>query len=178
MTAHRGALAPPPAFHALADLLAETAVVIARLSRGQYADSAVAGVSGSIGGHVRHCLDHVRALESGLDRGLVDYDARRRDTVVERDRDRAVQLLTAAAARLGTIPDATLPRVVVVRSLLAADGPVVEAASSVSRELAFVISHTIHHHALIALLAERLGCGCLAGRFGVAPSTPVAAGAA
>jgi len=67
---------------------------------------------------------------------------------------------------------------VVVRTLVAIDGPVVEAVSSVARELAFVVSHTIHHNAQIALLAHRLGSSRLPRRFGVAPSTPALAGAA
>jgi uncharacterized damage-inducible protein DinB len=55
---------------------------------------------------------------------------------------------------------------------------VLDAPSSVARELAFVISHTIHHNAQIALLAHRLGSRRLPPGFGVAPSTPAMAGAA
>ena len=51
------------ALFALGELLEDTARVIAQLAPDEYTDSDVPGVSGSIGGHVRHCLDHVRALE-------------------------------------------------------------------------------------------------------------------
>jgi hypothetical protein len=160
------------ALFALADLLTDTARVVAQLAPEEYTDSHVPGISGSIGGHVRHCLDHVRALELGIERGLVDYDARRRDIGIERERE------AAALSLLQTIPDEALGRMVVVRTLVAIDGPVVEAVSSVARELAFVVSHTIHHNAQIALLAHRLGSSRLPRRFGVAPSTPALAGAA
>ena len=166
------------ALFALADLLTDTARVVAQLAPEEYTDSHVPGISGSIGGHVRHCLDHVRALELGIERGLVDYDARRRDIGIEREREAAALSLLAAASRLQTIPDEALGRMVVVRTLVAIDGPVVEAVSSVARELAFVVSHTIHHNAQIALLAHRLGSSRLPRRFGVAPSTPALAGAA
>jgi uncharacterized damage-inducible protein DinB len=158
--------------------LKDTARVVAQLAPEEYTDSDVPGISGSIGGHVRHCLDHVRALELGIGRGLVDYDARHRDVRIESEREVAVRSLLAAAARLQEVPSEALGRMVVVRGLIAADGPVVEAVSSVARELAFVVSHTIHHNAQIALLAHRLGSSRLPHRFGVAPSTTVLAGAA
>jgi uncharacterized damage-inducible protein DinB len=167
-----------PAVCALAELLKDTARVVAQLAPEEYTDSDVPGISGSIGGHVRHCLDHVRALELGIGRGLVDYDARHRDVRIESEREVAVRSLLAAAARLQEVPSEALGRMVVVRGLIAADGPVVEAVSSVARELAFVVSHTIHHNAQIALLAHRLGSSRLPHRFGVAPSTTVLAGAA
>lgn len=166
------------AFGALADLLRQMATVVSHLAPEEYTDSDVPGVSGSIGGHVRHCLDHVRALEIGLERGLVDYDTRRRDTAVERDREAAVLVLMSAVARLRAVSNHVLGRPLVVRSLIGDDGRAVEGASSAARELAFVISHTIHHSAQIALLAHRLGSRRLPRRFGVAPSTPALAGAA
>lgn len=166
------------AFSALSDLLQQMAMAVSQLAPEQYTDSHVPGISGSIGGHVRHCLDHVRALELGLERGLVDYDARRRNTAVERDREAAVLALMSAAARLRMLANETLGRTLVVRSLIAESGPTVECASTVARELAFVISHTIHHSAQIALLAHRVGSGRLPRRFGVAPSTRALAGAA
>jgi hypothetical protein len=166
------------AFAALADLLQQTATVVSQLAPEEYTDSDVPGISGSIGGHVRHCLDHVRALELGIERGLVDYDARRRDVTLEREREAAVLALMAAASRLATLPGHALGRIIAVRSLVSTDGPVVEAVSSVGRELAFVVSHTVHHNAQIALLAHRIGSSRLPRRFGVAPSTPAAAGAA
>ena len=40
----------------------------------------------TIGGHVRHNLDHFLCLEQGLKSGSVDYDARERDEFLETDR--------------------------------------------------------------------------------------------
>ena len=117
-------------------------------------------------------------FEGGLGTGVVDYDARQRQTAVERDRDLAIRSLRSAAIRLGRHTEATLGRPLVVRSLLAPGGPVVECRSSVGRELAFVISHTIHHAAQIAILAHRVGASRLPARFGLAPTTPSPAEAA
>jgi uncharacterized damage-inducible protein DinB len=165
-------------FGALSRLLTEMAHAIAQLTRAEFAESGVSGVSGSIGGHVRHCLDHVLTFERGLETGLVDYDTRRRQTTVEGDRELAVLSLTAAATRLERHTGLALGQPLVVRSVLSRGGPTMEYRSSVARELAFVISHTIHHGAQIALLAHRIGAGRLPDRFGVAPATPDLAGAA
>lgn len=166
------------AFGALSRLLTEMARAASHLTHDEFADSEVPGVSGSIGGHVRHCLDHVLTFERGLESGLVDYDVRRRQTAVERDRELAVLSLTAAAVRMDRHTGLSLGQPLVVRSILSCGGPVVECRSSVGRELAFVISHTIHHNAQIALLAHRLGAARLPERFGMAPTTPTLVGAA
>jgi uncharacterized damage-inducible protein DinB len=165
-------------FGALSLVLTEMACVIAPLTQPEFAESGIAGISGSIGGHVRHCLDHVLTLERGLETGLMDYDHRRRQTPLERDRELAVLSLTAAAVRLERHTDLALHQPVVVRSILSHSGPTVECRSSVGRELAFVIGHTIHHSAQIALLAHRMGAVRMPDRFGLAPATPSFAGAA
>lgn len=165
-------------FSALASLLTEAARAIAQLTPAEYTGSEVQGISGSIGGHVRHCLDHVLTFERGLETGVVDYDARRRRTAIESDRELGVLSLMSAAMRLARHTDAALTQPLVVRVVLANGGPIVECRSSVARELAFVISHTIHHAAQIALLAHRVGASRLPERFGLAPTTPSLAGAA
>lgn len=169
---------PGSPFTALSDLLREMARAVSQLAPEEYTDSDVPGISGSIGGHVRHSLDHVRALEAGLEHGAVDYDARRRCSAIERDRETAVLALMAAAARFQTLDSGLLGRTVLVHSRLARDGRTVTGASSIARELAFVVSHTIHHNAQIALLAHRLGSSRMPAGFGLAPSTPLLEGVA
>lgn len=160
------------ATNALAAVLDDLAAVVDSLTEAQYADSAIAGVSGNVGGHVRHCLDHVRALERAIDSGVVDYDARDRDALIEIDRTLAWSLLLSARRRIAAVPVSVLVRPVVVRTRLHAGTQPVEVLSTLEREVSFVIAHTIHHCATIAILAgvapERLP-----HRFGIAPSTPV-----
>jgi uncharacterized damage-inducible protein DinB len=52
------------------------------------------------------------------------------------------------------------------------DGRTVRAATTVGRELAFVINHTVHHSALVAVLLEQAG-RVRPARFGLAPTTPL-----
>jgi uncharacterized damage-inducible protein DinB len=156
---------------ALAAVLDDLAAVVDALSDGQYVDSAIPGVSGSIGGHVRHCLDHVRALELALTSGVVNYDARERDTRVEHDRTLAWSLLMSARRRVAALPSTVLMRPGVVRTLMQAGAAPLEVLSSLEREVSFVIAHTIHHCATIAVLAGATA-DRFPSRFGFAPSTP------
>ncbi|APX93889.1 hypothetical protein BWR19_13610 [Halomonas sp. 1513] len=121
----------------------------------------------TLGKHVRHVIDHVEALLNlGPDAGVIDYEHRRRD------------------ARLEQWPQQAANRLDDLEALLAAFAPQREAAclhypvgddtlmlgTSIERELAFLTSHTIHHMAIIGLLAEQQGVA-IAEDFGVHPST-------
>lgn len=160
------------AFRALGDVLGQLSRVVAQVDAARYVARGPAGAPGSIGAHVRHCLDHVAALERAFADGVVDYDARRRGTAIEHDRRAALGALDAACRRLDLYDDSRGATRVTVRTEVDADGSCVFAESTIGRELAFVLSHTIHHCATINVLLSRLGQSG-PPRFGFAPSTPV-----
>lgn len=128
-------------------------------------------LSGSVGEHVRHCLDHVRTLASVRFVDDLSYDHRSRGTAVEADPEAAVHEIDRLISDIDCLAARPLGRPVRVFSLLDGDGTVVAARSTVARELAFVVQHTLHHYAIIALLLDRLGLEAPDG-FGLAPSTP------
>jgi uncharacterized damage-inducible protein DinB len=163
-----------PAFSVLADVLGQVADVVRALSDGAYTAPGPRGVSGSVGAHVRHCLDHILALEQALVCRHIDYDARHRGGRVETDRRTAIAAIDAARARLAALDDRGLAQLVQVRTQIAPDGSSVLTRSTIGRELAFVISHTIHHNATINVLLHRQNEHDLPAGFGYAPSTPCA----
>ena len=158
------------ASHALTSTLRELQDVIRPLTRAEYARRDV-NASGSIGAHVRHCLDHVCALERGIATGQICYDHRTRNTVVEHDPELAAARLRRAISRLGGIADNLLERPLTLVAQIDDNGHALRVSTSVGRELAFVVSHTIHHSAIIAVLLEHAGRE-LPERFGLAPTTP------
>jgi uncharacterized damage-inducible protein DinB len=159
------------AFAALADVLRQLEEAVGPLTDEEFTCRAF-GSSGSIGAHVRHCLDHAWALERGIAIGQVCYDHRERDTVLERERSLARSRLRRAAARLGGIDDALLVRPLTLVVQTRPDGPSMRVATTVGRELAFVVSHTVHHSALVAVLLEHARRN-VPERFGLAATTPV-----
>ena len=161
----------------LIDLLQQLARVVDQIDDYQYAAERATGVSGSVGGHVRHCLDHVAALVDGVAAARVNYDLRRRGTAVERHRSAALARIGELSENLAGISRRELDRGVELVTGFDAGGVPVITSSSMSRELAFVVSHTIHHFAIIALLLRELGFE-VPSRFGYAPSTPSEATAA
>ena len=128
-------------------------------------------VSGTIGEHVRHTLDHVGAILSNDGVAPLTYDARERGTPVETDVDEALRQIFRVKSGLERLRGRHMDEPIAVRSQIAASGADVVTWSTVGRELAFVMSHTIHHQALIAVLLawHRIGVD---PRFGLAPSTP------
>jgi uncharacterized damage-inducible protein DinB len=127
--------------------------------------------SGSIGGHVRHCLDHVDALLRALTTGACNYDERVRGTAVEDDPALACARLAACRMRLRALPAALLGQPLALSVRLTRDGLSVQSPTTVAREVAFVLSHTVHHAALVAVLLEDQGLSRPA-HLGLAPSTP------
>ena len=122
----------------------------------------------SVGAHLRHIIDHYTAFAEGAASGQVDYDDRQRDRQVEED------LLVAIGAVRNTVN--------ALQSMDVADdaplqvkiddgGPATPwSTSSVQRELQFLVSHTVHHFALIKVVLRDTGIP-LHEHFGIAPST-------
>jgi uncharacterized damage-inducible protein DinB len=167
------------------EALRRTLLLVERLTDEQYAHVDARLGAASIGAHVRHVLDHYRLFLDGLPDGEVDYDARERDTDVERSAGAAAaeaRRLCAALAALGAAGAAASAASAAgaagwagrpLRVRQQADelpGCFDGCDSHVERELLFLLSHAVHHQALIAVLARAQGLD-VPELFGVAPST-------
>ncbi|MCH4562424.1 hypothetical protein MKP05_04650 [Halomonas sp. EGI 63088] len=93
---------------------------------------------------------------------------RQRDTSLEQSPLRAAQRLAWIESRLQGLKREPVHDA--LQLAYPAGGSTLDLGSSLGRELAFLTSHTIHHMAIIGLLAESLGIG-LPEEFGVHPST-------
>ena len=129
-------------------------------------------VSGSIGEHVRHLLDHISSLVAASPSTVLSYDHRTRGTALETEPSVAVREMMRLDAALERWGERSLDEPVTVVAMVSADGQAVTGWSTLARELAFVMSHTVHHQAIVALLLEQLGVESPSERFGYAPSTP------
>ena len=142
---------------------------LGNLPAGLYTDSCPELFNSSIGGHIRHNLDHYSAFLNGYGAGNVDYDKRDRDSEVESDPEVAIRLMLEIRKQLEEIPEEDDGRL--IRSRMDDGGDSGWSETSVRRELQFLLSHTIHHYALIVSLAVRHGMVDFPKGFGVAPST-------
>lgn len=124
----------------------------------------------TIGAHYRHALDHFQNLLESLETGVVDYDARQRDSLVENNPEAALAKTAELLSRLDLVAD-SLPQHLLVRCKVSYDRDATPSVPSTpAREFMFCVSHAIHHHAMIRMLAAIRGIH-LSGSAGVAPST-------
>ena len=123
----------------------------------------------SIGSHMRHVLDHYSSFLAVIDSGVVNYDARVRETLVETDRVSGIEKAKSILEGLmNSVIDPSQTVKVIVSANTTEDE--VHSVSSVGRELQFLASHTVHHYALIAIASRMQGISP-PDTFGIAPST-------
>lgn len=151
--------------------LSQCSELIERASGADYARSD--GVSSSIGSHMRHILDRYQSLLAGLPSRMIDYDARKRDREIEVNSEAASFAIASLSRRLTELCLAdVLGQAIKVRETVYHMSEPVEVASTVERELMSLVSHSIHHLAIISMLAQGMGYQ-LDKQFGKAPSTIV-----
>ncbi len=152
-------------------LVAQGIEAVSRFGDDHYTVPVAGCFNSSAGGHFRHAIEHYQALLgawSGEGSGRLDYENRARDPLIETCAEQAIaawrrieQGLAPLAA--GTEADRTLHM-----AAETAEGGVL--VTSLARELEFLVNHTVHHFALIAVIAHARGVA-LPADFGLAPST-------
>jgi hypothetical protein len=165
----RRSMQPNPVLAANLLCLEQAIDLLARLPEAAFArvDARHARTAGP---HLRHVLDHYSSFLAGLPAARIDYDARERDVRLETEIPFAIDRMREIIGGLVLVDLELLEAPIEIR--LEAGGPEAEqwSRSTVRRELQFLLSHTVHHFALIAMVLERHGVA-VAEDFGVAPST-------
>lgn len=158
---------PQPLVDANLLLLKQALTVVGGLQDTEYTAIPCPWHESSIGQHLRHILDHYRALVLADATTLVDYNRRWRDSPMEHSVAAAQTQVRAVMSQLTSIQAGAVR----VRSEIDAQtGFCADLPSSMERELLFAASHAIHHFALVAILLRALGKPVPEG-LGVAPTT-------
>lgn len=137
----------------------------------------------SIGAHVRHILDYYECFFKGLCKDIpggirgghaegdginIDYNSRQRDKRIELDKAYAMDRLRGTVERLDALPNGSdsMNQIILINT----DAAEVYVRSTIGRELQFLLMHTIHHYAIMAVMLRNLGF-FPDREFGMAPST-------
>jgi hypothetical protein len=156
---------------AVRDVLRQGCVLLDRLSDEVYARPLGGTLSGSLGGHYRHVLDHFLCLVDGIRTSEVNYDSRRRNPVLENSVEEARLVTEGLMYQFDGISRDVLQRECVVTYTVGYGESGSDAVTSnVAREFMFCVGHAIHHYAILKLLCAGAGVE-LPCEFGVAPST-------
>jgi hypothetical protein len=150
-------------------LLEQGLELIGRLPQEVYSGSD--GVPKPVGPHFRHVLEHYSCFLAGFAGRRIDYDGRARERAIETEPAAALDRIRELLGGLSLVGPEDYSDQTEVR-LECGDGEEREqwSRSTIHRELQFLLSHTVHHYALIGLLLAQRGIEPDAD-FGVAPST-------
>jgi hypothetical protein len=122
----------------------------------------------TVGQHVRHITEFYLCALKGYENGVIDYDARERNILIEIDKDFTVETLQNVKHQLQKLKSDAL---LILKSKFGGD-EAMDIPSSFFRELTYLIEHTIHHLAIIKIgLNEVYPEINISKNFGVAHST-------
>ncbi len=139
------------------------------LDQDQYIHSSSLLSNSSIGQHIRHILEFYTCLINGYKSGVVNYDKRARNLTIENNISFALASIDEIQYHLNLIVDDID---LVLEANFGSKEDFVKINSSVYRELAYCLEHSIHHQALIKIGLIDLQCHELVNNnFGVAPAT-------
>lgn len=161
--------------------LRQAAALVDAMEDTSYVRSEPMFYNSTVGGHLRHCLEHYESFAAGVEVGKIDYDARCRDAEVENNTCAAHQRISAIVNKLEKISDSPVTTHVMVKMDCGCNNDDQVKLpnnthsepwqpSTVGRELQFLVSHTVHHFAMIRGICQRAG-NDLDPSFGMAPST-------
>jgi len=123
-----------------------------------------------LGRHVRHVADHFRALEAGIESGVVDYNYRRRESALEYNAEAGLTEILELAAWLMRVDTDAGSAITVESEVSCHQTEIRRCKSTFERELLHLITHTIHHAAYAAMLLRQGGLNPDA-TVGFAPAT-------
>ncbi|REG98132.1 DinB family protein [Flavobacterium aquicola] len=144
--------------------LDELIALLNQLSQEEYSKSCFELSGSSIGEHTRHIIEMFQCLNQNYDSGIVNYDKRERNTLIETNTDFAVQMILDVKNCISKEN-----RNLELKQTI--DGNAVNIQSNYYRELLYNFEHCIHHQALIKVAVLQCENVAVDANFGVARST-------
>jgi len=137
------------------------------LNDSQYVYASKILSNATIGQHVRHIIEMFICLEDGYEAGIVNYENRKRDHVIETRKEVAIGLLKKIYDDL----DRENKMMVLQGAYNEDTDEIIAFDTNYYREIAYNLEHTIHHMALIKVGIREVSDIAIPDGFGVASST-------
>lgn len=144
--------------------------ILLKITDAQYRTT-VEPFTANLGKHLRHITDHYRLLLAGLPQALIEYDRRERLETEENERSAMIMRLRSICNQLSQLGQ-NCPNDIPVSVCLSIeeDDDAPSVPSTLSRELVFLQSHSVHHYTIISAILK-LQKIHVEPNFGIAPST-------
>ena len=152
---------------AIKNVFVQLTDTLQQLSAEQYKQPSKILFNATIGQHTRHIIELFMELDKGYETGTVNYEKRKRDYLIETDKDFAASLLFEIYNRLNK-PDKGL---ILESNYDEHSNEVIAIKSNYYREVIYNLEHTVHHMALIRVGVTEVSGIKLPEGFGVASST-------
>lgn len=144
---------------------------VCALSPHIYTAKSEASKSGTIGAHMRHVLEFIEIIVTQYKGDTIDYESRERNSEYERDAEAAMKAFEGSLKSLSlALSESGADYKVDICEMPAFGSGQVRVPSSLGREVLYAIEHSIHHYAIIAMIASEYGAKFEEG-FGLAPAT-------
>lgn len=144
--------------------LNELVDLLNQLSEEEYSKPCSELSGASIGEHTRHIVEMFQSLNRNYDSGIVNYDKRDRNELIQTKADFAIQMILDIKNSI-TKENKKLELQQVI------DGSAIKIQSNYYRELLYNLEHCIHHQALIKVAILKFENVTVNESFGVARST-------
>lgn len=138
--------------------------LLKQLSNDEYSSPCVQLSNSSIGEHSRHIIELFQCLENQYESGVINYDDRKRNVLIQTDTDFAIQQIFEIQNNLDKEN-----KNIVLKQKIESNEIITE--SNYYRELLYNFEHCIHHQALIKVAILQYSTIAINENFGVARST-------
>jgi hypothetical protein len=152
------------------NILTQLTTLVEEIHENDFSKPCEALGNSTIGQHLRHTLEFFICLEQGFSTGLINYDKRNHDKLMETDKFIAMATLQRINDFIDTINSGKPLKLEVSYDL--SDEQVVTIDSNGMRELVYNIEHAVHHMAIMKIGVREVAPYIkLPSDFGVAVST-------
>ena len=146
------------------DNLSENIELLHQLTNDEFTQKNPELSNATIGEHMRHIIELFGCLLENYDYGLINYDDRKRDVLLQTDKNEAIAIIEKYLLELDK-PNKPLS---LTHNCFS---PIELLQTNYFRELIYNLEHSIHHQALIKVALHNLPHIKIPSSFGVAPST-------
>ena len=149
--------------------LSQLADLINQIEEQDFTKPSEALGNSTIGQHLRHTLEFFICFENGFESGLINYDKRAHDKLIESDKFIALATINRIADFINNMQERSL-RLEVGYDLHSEDYITID--TTATRELVYNIEHAVHHMAIMKIgIREVARYITLPSDFGIAAST-------
>ena len=144
--------------------------VVMQINAQDYSKPSVTLSSSTLGQHLRHTLEFFLCLESGFEIGLVNYDKRNHDKLIESDKFIALAFLDRIRHFVSNHSEDKMLKLEMAYERDSENWLTIE--TNYWRELVYNIEHAVHHMAIMKIgIREVAPYVRLSADFGIAVST-------